>query len=406
MNCIKTLITTFAIIAVPAVVWAQDGVAAAIPAPEDAAVAAADTPAPDSIASQPKARKGLIGKVIDYFDKSNDVDESKRFDISFIGGPHYSNDTGFGLGAVASLHYRPDMTDTVTPRSIVSFAADATTKAHFMLKAEGYHIFRNDKSRLIYDVRFSYLQDKYWGIGYDECSNDANETKYNYMTFEANAAYVFKLGSSMYLGPMVSFDSYMSRDVKRPDLFPYLEENVVRWGPGVSLQFDARDNLTAPKRGAYVRLDFLYMPKFIGNAEGMTVTELTAAGYFGLWRDCTMAVGGHARLTTGLVPFNMMSTVGGSHFMRGYFDGRYRDRNEVDVCVELRQRVWRRSGLVVWGGMGMIFDKFSNIDLGHLLPNYGLGYRWEFKHNVNIRLDVGFGRNGERNFIFSINEAF
>ncbi len=406
MNCIKTLITTFAIIAVPAGVRAQDNAAAAIVAPEGAVSVAVDTLTCDSVAAQPKERKGFFGKFIDYFDKSNDVDESKRFDISFIGGPHYSNDTGFGLGAVASLHYRPDMTDTVTPRSIVSFAADATTKAHFMLKAEGYHIFRDDKSRLIYELGFRYLQDKYWGIGYDACSNDDNETKYHYMTLEANAAYIFRLGRSMFVGPMVSFDYYMSRDVKRPDLYPYLEDNVARWGPGVSLQLDTRDNLTAPKRGAYVRLDFRYMPKFIGNAGGMTVTELTAAGYFGVWRDCTMAVGGHTRLTMGLVPFNMMSTVGGSHFMRGYFDGRYRDCNEVDVCVELRQRVWRRSGLVVWGGMGVIFDKFSNIDFGHLLPNYGLGYRWEFKHNVNIRLDVGFGRNGERNFIFNINEAF
>ena len=40
-----------------------------------------------------------------------------------------------------------------------------------------------------------------------------------------------------------------------------------------------------------------------------------------------------------------------------------------------------------------------------ILPNYGVGYRWEFKERVNIRLDFGFTRDNP-NFTFNINEAF
>jgi hypothetical protein len=39
------------------------------------------------------------------------------------------------------------------------------------------------------------------------------------------------------------------------------------------------------------------------------------------------------------------------------------------------------------------------------LPNYGIGYRWEFKKRVNVRLDWGFGKR-QMGVIFSINEAF
>lgn len=42
----------------------------------------------------------------------------------------------------------------------------------------------------------------------------------------------------------------------------------------------------------------------------------------------------------------------------------------------------------------------------HVLLNYGLGYRWEFKKNVNVRLDYGLGKAGQSGFIFNINEAF
>lgn len=91
--------------------------------------------------------------------------------------------------------------------------------------------------------------------------------------------------------------------------------------------------------------------------------------------------------------------------MRGYYEGRYRDKSEIDACIELRQHIWHRNGVVVWGGAGSIFPKFSAIRSRHILPNYGIGYRWEFKKFINVRLDLGFGRK-QTGFIFSINEAF
>ena len=41
----------------------------------------------------------------------------------------------------------------------------------------------------------------------------------------------------------------------------------------------------------------------------------------------------------------------------------------------------------------------------NILPNYGVGVRLEFKHNVNIRLDYGFGKE-TAGFVFQFAEAF
>ena len=41
-----------------------------------------------------------------------------------------------------------------------------------------------------------------------------------------------------------------------------------------------------------------------------------------------------------------------------------------------------------------------------LVVEVGVGYRWEFKKNVNVRLDYGFGKSGQSGFLFNINEAF
>lgn len=100
----------------------------------------------------------------------------------------------------------------------------------------------------------------------------------------------------------------------------------------------------------------------------------------------------------------MLSSLGGSYTMRGYYENRYRDKNAVDLNLELRQRVWGRWGVVVWGGIGTVFHG-KGIKFDNLLPNGGIGIRWEFKKNVNVRLDYGFGK-GESGIIFNINEAF
>jgi hemolysin activation/secretion protein len=104
-------------------------------------------------------------------------------------------------------------------------------------------------------------------------------------------------------------------------------------------------------------------------------------------------------------PWGLLSTLGGSESMRGYYDGRYRDMNAVDITLELRQKIYRRSGAVVWIGAGNVFPSLKQFRWGHTLPNYGIGYRWEFKQRMNVRLDLGFGRH-TTGFVFNINEAF
>ena len=101
----------------------------------------------------------------------------------------------------------------------------------------------------------------------------------------------------------------------------------------------------------------------------------------------------------------MMPKLGGSFRMRGYYEGQYRDRNVGEIQVELRQHVWKRNGVVFWVGAGNVFHNFDSFRWSHTLPNYGLGYRWEFKKRVNVRLDYGFGK-GQTGFLFNINEAF
>ena len=113
----------------------------------------------------------------------------------------------------------------------------------------------------------------------------------------------------------------------------------------------------------------------------------------------------HSQHNYGDVPWTMMAELGGSYRMRGYYQGRYRDRNLSEIQMELRQHIWHRHGVAAWVGAGNVYHDFKTFRWGHTLPNFGIGYRWEFKKRVNVRLDYGFGK-GQSGFLFQINEAF
>ena len=170
--------------------------------------------------------------------------------------------------------------------------------------------------------------------------------------------------------------------------------------------YDSRDVLTNPHRGVYLNVSQLFRPKFMGNEYDFSTTELQACAYTRPWKGAVLAFDLESSLNFGNPSWAMMAKLGSSNSMRGYYEGRYRDKHKIETQVELRQHVWKRNGIVLWVGAGTVFNKFSALAFDKLLPNYGLGYRWEFKKNVNVRLDYGFGKSGQSGFLFNINEAF
>lgn len=358
-----------------------------------------------TLLSVPFYKKGIIGKVYNYFDNSNKTSEDKGLDISFIGGPYYSSDTKFGLALVSAAQYRHDKFDFSIPVSDVAVKLQGTTSMFFELSVDGNHIFPHDSQRLSYTANVAYSKTRFWGIGYDMDSDNSNESRYKYIKAGVEAAYKWRVGKRFFAGPLVSINYIHGFDLQKPYLWQNEDSTTFNLGVGLTAQLDTRDNLTAPLKGVYLRVDQLFNPKFMGNKYAYSLTELTFSSYNKVWKNAIVAFRYHARLTYGNTPWGMLSTLGGSKNMRGYFEGRYRDKMEMDATLELRQRIWRRNGAVAWIGAGTVFPKFSALSLRKILPNYGVGYRWEFKKNMNVRLDVGFGR-GEWGINFNINEAF
>ena len=94
--------------------------------------------------------------------------------------------------------------------------------------------------------------------------------------------------------------------------------------------------------------------------------------------------------------------------MRGYYEGRYRDRNVVVLQAEYRLPIFWRFGAVGFAGVSDVAHRFRDFKFDNLKYSYGFGLRYLFNKNekMYVRFDIGFGRGGMSGFYFSVFEAF
>lgn len=364
------------------------------------------------VAIEGYCQDNIFQRIIRYFDESNKPQGVDGLDFSIIGGPHYASDTKLGIGLVAAGLYRHDKENLELPPCNVSLYSDFSTSGFFLVGIRGNDIGCRDRRRIEYDVNFYRFPTKFWGIGYAEANSDSHEVKYTQWWASAEARILWRMApSQLFIGPTARFCFVQARSIEedyrdRPSALILDQTPITRdYSLGVALRWDTRDNLTAPERGWLASLEGRWSPAWLGNDWVHSTALLTVAHYQRVWRGGVVASLLHADFNWGRLAWSQMASFGGSNTMRGYYEGRYRDKCEADLTVELRQRVWHRSGIAVWAGMATVAPRIGDMRWRKVLPNGGIGYRWEFKKYTNIRLDYGIGR-GESSFLFSINEAF
>ncbi|MDX5348139.1 MAG: hypothetical protein LPK19_12940, partial [Hymenobacteraceae bacterium] len=109
----------------------------------------------------------------------------------------------------------------------------------------------------------------------------------------------------------------------------------------------------------------------------------------------------------GDVPFREMARLGGQYMMRGYYDGRYRDKNLLAFQAEYRRHLFWRLGVVGFAAVGDVASAPKNFDAGEFKLTGGAGLRINVKEKdrVNIRIDYGVGNNSS-GLYFGIGEVF
>ena len=361
----------------------------------------------DSIpADSANKRDGFFTRILRYFEDSNKEKPYKKFDVSVIGGPFYTSDMKLGVGLVGAGLYRMNGCDSIMQPSNVSLFGSVSTVGFYMLGLSGNNLFPEDNYRLNYTLFFYSFPSYYWGIGYNNANRDNNKSKIDRFQALMKVEFLIKLSNNFYIGPSLMWDYAKAKDVATHQqyLFDGMSLSQRNYGVGASIQYDTRDYIYNASRGIYLYLAQSFRPSWLGNKQAFSTTDFITRGYKIVWKGGILAGELKGTFNFGNPPWSLMAELGSQGSMRGYYEGRYRDKHSIAAQVELRQHVWRRNGITVWLGAGNVFHNARTFK--KILPNYGIGYRWEFKKRVNVRLDLGFGKSGQSGFTFNINEAF
>lgn len=362
----------------------------------------------NSTITEGKEKRRFMPKLVDYFRNSNKQRPDKKVDFGFIPGPNYSGTTGLGLGFLGTATYSADRSDHTLPRSNASIYSNMTTAGFFMLGLRGNHIFPHERFRLDYKINLSTFSTQFWGIGYANADNDDNETDYRRNRIYALARFMVKLAPNTYIGPFVNYQLTQGKGIHDDKRHLWEGQQLTTHSntAGLSFTYDSRDFMLNATRGVFLQIDQTFTPRCFGNGDNnYSSTEATFSTYGRLWKGAVLAGELHGMFNYGHTPWSQLAEVGTNDRMRGYYQGRYRDKNLIEGQVELRQHIKGRNGVAAWVALANAFPDFDHIAWRRTLPNAGVGYRWEFKKRINIRIDYGFTRNGG-GFIFNINEAF
>jgi hypothetical protein len=184
-------------------------------------------------------------------------------------------------------------------------------------------------------------------------------------------------------------------------------ENYVASGLGIAAVFDTRDDNFVPQKGCFVYLSGRCYARAFGSDYSFAAYTLDAREYFPVYGTHLLCFQSYIRAISGPAPFQMLSLLGGDVRGRGYYSGRYRDNVLVSGQLEYRTPLLFRCGLVLFGGITQVSERFAGLALREMHPYAGFGIRFRLLRDtrVNVRFDWGYGDNSDGNYI-GVNEAF
>lgn len=322
---------------------------------------------------------------------------------------YFTPETDWGFGVVSLFSFRFKGEKKQSRISQFQFGAAYTLRDQLLLylpfqlylKDENYYAF----GELGY-YKYSY---RFFGIGTELPLS--NEEVYN-VDFPRVRINVMKLTRpNWYVGVRYWFDGYDITELKENGI---LSSNTITGSEGgtvSSLGFislvDSRDDYNYPTQGTY--FEFVALPNLNAFGSDFEFTRFSADYVKYLSKEKNvLAINLFGTATLGKPPFNEMALIGGARRMRGYFEGRFRDRNMLMVQAEYRRELRWKLGLVAFTGLGIVSNNITSFESKNSKASGGLGLRYQLSSDerINLRLDYGIGEGGNSGFYLTIVEAF
>tara|TARA_B100001109_G_C18864259_1_gene475997 strand:+ start:4808 stop:5926 length:1119 start_codon:yes stop_codon:yes gene_type:complete len=343
-------------------------------------------------------------------DSTKTKDDSTAFKLYPLPVVYYTPETRFAFGAVGIASFR--LKDKLySDRNSFFQLGGAYTQEDQLLFYLPYQLFLKDNDYYVFGefgyYRYSYL---FYGVGADLAESNEEVYFVNFPRVRLNATKL--IAPQFYFGIRYWFDDYQIKDTEEDGILRNELVNGANGGVISSLGLigilDKRDHINYPEKGSILEIAAIPNSNLLGSDFNFIKYSVDYSKYL-KYKDIITAINLYGVSISGSPPFNEQAFIGGRSKMRGFYEGRYRERNLVMGQLELRKWIGWKLGLVAFSGHGMLSHDLGNMSLSNLKNTYGIGirYRLNEEDKINIRLDYGRSFDGESSAVYLVvGEAF
>ena len=250
---------------------------------------------------------------------------------------------------------------------------------------------------------------RFYGLGNQTLKENREDYRADFPQFRLN---VYRLlGGNFYLGAGFGYDQMNISDLDsegvlyRENITGYAGGRVLRGG--IRAVYDSRDYIFYPAEGIYLNASIDHANSHVLSDYTFSKIHLEGVKYSRINSNTIWVNGVFFEGSTSETPFYEMALLGGPKWMRGYYEGRFRDLYSLGYQSEIRYKINRLFGLVAFAGLGNVFgdNSTSYLDSPKWTAGGGVRVQIDKKNMLNIRLDFALGKNTS-GFYLTVGEAF
>jgi hypothetical protein len=341
---------------------------------------------------------------------SNNLMAQKLTELPLIAFPvgGYTPETRWGIGLAASYHFQINKEDTISPFSQMQLGAVITQNKQQVYSLPFNIYWKQRKHQAYGEITYSnYL---YYFFGTQSMPQDDKE-RYDSKFLRVRLNYLKKVRPNLFIGARWWLNDFKITDYST-------EGNLIKGmvpgsqggtasGPGVIVLLDNRNKVYYTTSGRYLELVYHNQDNIFGSDFNYHRYRFDTRKFIPFSEKSTLGIQLFGDFLQGNVPFFEMTGVGGEKRMRGYLEGRFRDKNLVLLQLEYRYRLSERWAFAAFGSSALIENSISNYSVENTKWTGGAGVRYFFdpKKRMTIRLDAAY--NGKTVLPYlSVGEAF
>ena len=361
-----------------------------------------------------KEKPGFFKRYINKIVDNNTAQEKAEFFLYPTIGYKPETNIEFGFSPLYVYYAKEDTDNRLSEVNGYGFI---TLQKQYGARINHALYSHEDKWFFLGDIDFQQFPLKYYGIG--NSVPEDNIALVDATQFIIKERVLRRVLENFYVGLETDFRSFENAKFEDPDGdpvefdLPFGAEGTTNFGIGAGVVFDERHNVLNERNAFFTEVAYLnYSPFWKDKVEYQSITS--DSRFFKTVGENNVIA---AQLLgefnfAGSVPFSQLSFMGGQNMMRGYFKGRFRDKNQIAAQVEYRMLPLdlgfsNRLGATVFTSVGDVFEDWNELSSKEIKMAAGVGVRFLLfqQKDVYLRFDYAITPD-ENGFYIGVGEAF